>query len=154
MLLFLWASQSYGSVRGHVNVTSQGGSLLLRSEWQGWKMFRIDEPCAEDLQWLEYWWLVYHGFLNSFLSPLGNKSHSCRFGIIRPFGHDHMLFPWEIRFYPWAIGFQMSFIPNLQLWDFFQGTQEQVRNSSNKRAISVLATEVLLYIWSCCTGAR
>ena len=29
---------------------------------------------------------------------------------------------------------------------FFQGTQEQVRNSRGKRAISVRATEVLLYI--------
>ena len=29
---------------------------------------------------------------------------------------------------------------------FFQGTQERVRNSRGKRAISVRATEVLLYI--------
>ena len=36
-------------------------------------------------------------------------------------------------------------ILNLQLWDFFQGTQERVRNSRGKRAISVRATEVLLY---------
>ena len=39
-------------------------------------------------------------------------------------------------------------IPNikcLQLWDFFLGTQERVRNSRGKRAISVRATEVLLY---------
>ena len=35
-------------------------------------------------------------------------------------------------------------IPNLQLWDFFQGTQERVRKSRGKRAISVRATEVLL----------
>ena len=27
--------------------------------------------------------------------------------------------------------------PNLQLWDFFQGTQERVRNSLGKQAISV-----------------
>ena len=33
---------------------------------------------------------------------------------------------------------------NLQLW-IFRGTQERVRNSSGKQAISVLATEVLLY---------
>ena len=32
-----------------------------------------------------------------------------------------------------------------QLWDFFQGTQERVRNSRGKRAISVRATEVPLY---------
>ena len=31
-------------------------------------------------------------------------------------------------------------------WLFFQGTQERVRNSRGKRAISVRATEVLLYI--------
>ena len=31
-------------------------------------------------------------------------------------------------------------------WDFFQGTQERVRNSRRKRAISVRAIEVLLYI--------
>ena len=36
-------------------------------------------------------------------------------------------------------------IPNLQLWDFFQGTPERVRNSRGKRAISVRAIEVLLY---------
>ena len=35
-------------------------------------------------------------------------------------------------------------IPNLHLWDFFSGTQEQVRNSRGKRAISVGAIEVLL----------
>ena len=33
---------------------------------------------------------------------------------------------------------------NLQLWDFFQGTQERVRKSRGKRAISVRAIEVLL----------
>ena len=33
---------------------------------------------------------------------------------------------------------------NLQLWDFFQGTQEQFRNSRGKRAISVRATEGLV----------
>ena len=37
-------------------------------------------------------------------------------------------------------------ILNLQLYDFFLGTQERVRNSRGKRAISVRATEVLLYI--------
>ena len=35
---------------------------------------------------------------------------------------------------------------NQQLWDFFQGTQERVRKSRGKRAISVRATEGLLYI--------
>ena len=39
-------------------------------------------------------------------------------------------------------------IPNLNLWDFFQGAQERVRNSRRKRAISVRATEVLLYTLS------
>ena len=34
---------------------------------------------------------------------------------------------------------------NLQLWDLFQGTQERVRSSRGKRAISVRAIEVLLY---------
>ena len=33
---------------------------------------------------------------------------------------------------------------NLQLRQFFLGTQERVRNSRGKRAISVRATEVLL----------
>ena len=37
-----------------------------------------------------------------------------------------------------------------QLWDFFQGTQELVRNSRGKRAISVRATEVLLYLEEIC----
>ena len=37
-------------------------------------------------------------------------------------------------------------IPNLQLWDSFQGAQKRVRNSRGKRAISVRATEVLLYL--------
>ena len=35
--------------------------------------------------------------------------------------------------------------PNLQLWEFFQGTQERVRNSRGKKAISVRAIEILLY---------
>ena len=34
---------------------------------------------------------------------------------------------------------------NLQLWDFFQGTQERVQNSRGKRVSSVRATEGLLY---------
>ena len=33
--------------------------------------------------------------------------------------------------------------PHLQLWDFFHGTQERVRNSRGKRAISVRVTEDL-----------
>ena len=37
-------------------------------------------------------------------------------------------------------------ILNPQLWDFFPGTQERVRNSHGKCAISVQATEVLLYL--------
>ena len=37
-------------------------------------------------------------------------------------------------------------IPNLQLWDILLGTQKRVRNSRGKRAISVRATEDLLYI--------
>ena len=36
-------------------------------------------------------------------------------------------------------------IQNLQLSDLFEGTQERVRNSHGKRAISVRAIEVLLY---------
>ena len=39
----------------------------------------------------------------------------------------------------------LKIIPNLQLWDFFQGTQERVRNCRGKRAIRVRATEGLLY---------
>ena len=35
---------------------------------------------------------------------------------------------------------------DLQLWDFYLGTQARVRNSHGKRAISVRAIEVLLYI--------
>ena len=37
-------------------------------------------------------------------------------------------------------------IPNLQLKDLLQGTQERVQNSRGKRAISVRAIEVSLYI--------
>ena len=37
-------------------------------------------------------------------------------------------------------------MPNLQLWALFQGTQEQVRNSHGKQAISVRAIEVLLWL--------
>ena len=37
--------------------------------------------------------------------------------------------------------------PNLQLLDFFQGTQERVRNSRGTRAISVRTTESLLYLY-------
>ena len=36
-------------------------------------------------------------------------------------------------------------IADLQLWDFFVGTQERVRISHGIRVISVRATEVLLY---------
>ena len=39
-----------------------------------------------------------------------------------------------------------SIIPNLQLWDFFKGTQEQVRNGRGKQTISVRATEGLLWL--------
>ena len=37
--------------------------------------------------------------------------------------------------------------PKLQLWNLFQGTQERVRTSRGKRAISVRAIEVLLYVF-------
>ena len=37
--------------------------------------------------------------------------------------------------------------PKLQLWNLFQGTQERVRTSLGKRAISVRAIEVLLYVF-------
>ena len=37
----------------------------------------------------------------------------------------------------------------MELWDFFLGTQERVRNSRGKRAISVRAIEVLLYMFAC-----
>ena len=36
---------------------------------------------------------------------------------------------------------------------FFQGTQERVRNSQDKRAIRVRATEVLLHVFLCCDEA-
>ena len=36
--------------------------------------------------------------------------------------------------------------PKYVAMSFFQGTQEQVRNSRGKRAISVRAIEVLLYL--------
>ena len=35
-----------------------------------------------ELQWLEHWWLVYHGSFELVIQSLGKKSHSCRFGII------------------------------------------------------------------------
>ena len=37
-------------------------------------------------------------------------------------------------------------IPKSETKGFFLGTQERVRNSRGKRAISVRATEVLLYL--------
>ena len=37
-------------------------------------------------------------------------------------------------------------IPNLQLWDFFQVTQERVRTGRGKQVISVRATEGLLFL--------
>ena len=43
-------------------------------------------------------------------------------------------------------------IRNLQLWDVYKGTQKRVRNSRGKRAISVRATEVLLYMY--CDSGR
>ena len=42
-------------------------------------------------------------------------------------------------------GKSLSIIPNLKPKDFFLGTQERVRNSRGKRAVSVRAIEVLLY---------
>ena len=36
--------------------------------------------------------------------------------------------------------------PKATAFRFFQGTQERVRNSRGKRAISVRATEVVMYI--------
>ena len=35
-----------------------------------------------ELQWLEHWWLVYHGCFELVLESLGKKSHSCRVRII------------------------------------------------------------------------
>ena len=39
----------------------------------------------------------------------------------------------------------LNYMPNLQLWDLFQGIQEPVRNRRGKRAISVQDIEVSLY---------
>ena len=41
----------------------------------------------------------------------------------------------------------IQIIPTLQLQDFFLATQEQIRNSRGKRAISVQAAEFLLCIY-------
>ena len=53
--------------------------------------------------------------------------------------HNIPFFQYEKRKIP-------EIISNLQLKDFFQGTQERVRKSRGKRAISVRATEVLTVI--------
>ena len=52
----------------------------------------------------------------------------------------------SIRNIPFSVKKRNSplIIPNLQIWDFFQGTQERVQNSNDKRAIGVQSTEVLL----------
>ena len=44
--------------------------------------------------------------------------------------------------------------PRSATMGFFQGTQERVRNSRGKRAISVRATEVLLYIETLAEGEQ
>ena len=41
---------------------------------------------------------------------------------------------------------QIHVLKCLQLWDFFLGTQERVRSSRGKQAISGQAIEVLLYL--------
>ena len=38
-------------------------------------------------------------------------------------------------------------LSQMQLWDLFQATQEQVQNSCGKQAIIVRAIEVLLYFF-------
>ena len=43
------------------------------------------------------------------------------------------------------LNIKKKIILNLQLWNLFQGTQERVRTSRGKRAISVRAIKVLLY---------
>ena len=54
---------------------------------------------------------------------------------------------------PFSIGIRKLplIIPNLQLWDLSKGLKNGVRNSRGKRAISVRAIEVLLYVFSFCT---
>ena len=59
--------------------------------------------------------------------------------------------PWPPQYSkPWppnilSLPTPMLIIPNLQLLDFYQGTQERIRNSRGKRDISVRVTEGLLF---------
>ena len=55
------------------NVVREGG-------WQNLEGTRNQDTVV---QWVEHWWLVYHGCFELVLASLGTKSHSCRFGIIR-----------------------------------------------------------------------
>ena len=41
--------------------------LVLRG-----KIKNVSNQITVDIPWLQHWWLVYHGFFNSFLSPLVN----------------------------------------------------------------------------------
>ena len=68
----------------------------------------------------------------------------CRFSLESPRRGDSNVYTQYTIFIIVIISPQI--ILNLQIWDFVLGTQERVRNSRGKRAISVRATEVLLFL--------
>ena len=45
--------------------------------------------------------------------------------------------------------YKKEIIPNLQVWNLFQGASERVRTSRGKKALIVRANEVLLYFIVC-----
>ena len=51
----------------------------------------------------------------------------------------------QIYHFQYKKKFTLNYPQNMQLWYFFQGTPEPVRSNHGKRAISVRATEFLLY---------
>ena len=71
-LLLEWSTTEIGSN------TKIAGLLSLRED-----PFTLSFLNTVELQWLEHWWLVYHGCIELVLESLGKKkSHSCRLRII------------------------------------------------------------------------
>ena len=80
--------------------------------------------------------------LGIFFSIFFNINVCCVFSLESPHGGDSNEYTQYTLF---NIKKSPEIIPKLQLWDFFSRTQERLRNSRGKRAISVRAIEVLLY---------
>ena len=70
----LFYLRTYGSYLSVIDFHRRHGYYMKAVQ------YILDHVSTVELQWLKYWWLVYHGCFQLVFESFGKKSHSCRFG--------------------------------------------------------------------------